>query len=81
MMHFLKGWNWQCERSIDCRCSSGWEDQWEHLPIWKREIEGLPDRWKQIVAGKVRWGWGERAKRFYFEMPEAHCVKEGLWVW
>jgi hypothetical protein len=80
MMHFLKGGNWQRERSIDYLCSSSWEVQWEHLPIWERNIEGLPDRWLQIVEGKVRWGW-TRTGLFLLSDPKADCVREGLWVW
>lgn len=55
MMHFLKGGDWQRRRDIAYLCASSWEVQWEHLPIWKRDIEGLPDRWVEILMGKTNW--------------------------
>ncbi len=75
MMHFLKGGNWQRGPSRNYRCSTGWGVQWEHLPIWEEDIEGLPDRWVKIIVMEI--------SKLLSKYPEqeAHCVKEGLWKW
>jgi hypothetical protein len=75
MMHFLKGGNWQRERSIDYRCSSGWDVPWEPLSTWEEDIEGLPDRWVKIIEMEI--------SKILSKYPElkVDCIKEGLWKW
>ena len=44
------------------------------------DLEGLPDRWIKIVEGRAKWGHGKFFK-ILLDEPDAHCVKEGLWIW
>ena len=75
----LKGGNWQDWCYPSFMGFTKWVVQWEHVPYWSDDMEGLPERWVKISMREVRWG-SSRTLKLLLDAPTTHCVKEDVWI-
>ena len=77
MMHFVTGGDWGdgVDAGFFAWTAQVIQRKRELIPFYKFDTEGLPDRWKQIVAGNADWAWNERTKRILLEKLESRWLE------